>query len=168
MPIIFTVFGPVSISALLLHSQLDSLKCRSDGLLKCHGSDTDVHDFAICQVVQLLPPPQSSPSREASRNFIASSQSQNSRGSRFLITGLPSFEYQTGGMSCWFVWRWGTPMKMRGIGGRGIGGMDSCWFFLWRLLSVFYHIKGVKIWLHVRFNPQAFLFGYNLFLLPQS
>lgn len=86
--------------SLLLHSQLDSLKCRSDGLLKCHGSDTEIDDFAICQVVQLFPPPQSSPSREASRNFIASSQRQSSPGSWSLITGLPSFEYQTGGMSC--------------------------------------------------------------------
>lgn len=97
---------PFLISALLLHSQPDSLKCRSAALLKCHGSDTEIDDFAICQVVQLLPPPQSSPSREASRNFIASSQRQSSRGSWFLITGLPSFEYQTGGMSFCVVWKW--------------------------------------------------------------
>lgn len=84
-----------------LHSQLGLLKCRSAGPLKCHGRDTETDEFAICQVGQLLPPTPPSPSREASRNLIASNQGQRPRGggSWFLITGLPSFEYQTSRLS---------------------------------------------------------------------
>lgn len=70
--------------------------------LKCHGSDTETDELAICQEGQLLlPPPILNPPGKPLETSSPATKDKGLKGSWFLITALLSSEYHNNRLSHW-------------------------------------------------------------------
>lgn len=88
------------------------------GPLKCHGSDTETDEFAICQAGQLLPPhPTLKPPGKPLETSSPATKDKGLRGSWFLITGLPSSEYHSNRLFPCVQLKW---REMRSVCGRQV------------------------------------------------